>query len=182
MLAGILLVEILKPLILENPAYLAGFLIFIFMSTTIVVFQIEETLPSKEELEWKTSIQSIFITYKSGETLFNQNLRKEKNENQDNNEVLLRGALSAIRSIITEIGQNQKPISIIEQEKFSILLEEGENIIIALISIKDLKILRKKMKEFLKEFQEFFGELLKEKTAEIEVFLPTKKLITKYFN
>ena len=46
---GVILGEVLKYLIITNPAYLTIVLLFVFICATIVVFQVHETLPSRSE-------------------------------------------------------------------------------------------------------------------------------------
>ncbi len=46
---GVILGEVIKDLIVNNTAYLTIILLFVFICATIVVFQVQETLPSRSE-------------------------------------------------------------------------------------------------------------------------------------
>ncbi|MBD3339216.1 MAG: hypothetical protein GF353_08900 [Candidatus Lokiarchaeota archaeon] len=48
--SGVILAEILKPIILDDPAYLTMILIFIFFTASFIIFQLRETLPSRAEI------------------------------------------------------------------------------------------------------------------------------------
>ncbi|MHA1488196.1 MAG: hypothetical protein ACTSRI_00660, partial [Promethearchaeota archaeon] len=50
MVLGILLTELVKPYILNEPAILTVILLFICVAATIIIFQLKETLPSKSEI------------------------------------------------------------------------------------------------------------------------------------
>jgi hypothetical protein len=181
MINGMIIGEVIKPL-LYNPIYLTVILLFIFVIATFTVSQLRETLPSKEELEWKSSVQYIYVLLKSGIPIYNQNLCELQEGNPPTDECLFGGALVAVSSLLQEFTREKKPLKVIKQEGFSILLEEGENILVAIITIKELKIIRQKLQEFLEEFQDFFGELISKGIADTTVFLPAKKLAEKHFS
>ena len=90
--------------------------------------------------------------------------------------------LVAVSSLLQEFTREKKSLKVIKQEGFSILLEEGEKVLVAIITIKELKVIRQKLQEFLEEFQNFFGELIDKGIAETTVFLPAKRLAEKHFS
>jgi hypothetical protein len=103
-------------------------------------------------------------------------------DSQFTDENLLGGALSAISSLLKEISTSKKPLKVIKQEGFTILIEEGEEIIVALFIVKELKkVIRRKMQDFIIEFQDFFEELINLEGVDQQVFLPARKLVEKYF-
>ena len=79
-----------------------------------------------------------------------------------------------------DILKNKIPLKAIKQEGFNILLEESGEIFVVVLSFKEYNTIRSKMKAFLKDFQDFFEELIDRN--DITVFLPTKKLVSKHFS
>ncbi len=195
MFCGVFIDEVMKPFFFEQPAYLAVVLLFIFVCATIVIYQMKETLPPKEELAWKDSVQFIYILLKaSGLPIYSQVLKNVADTNVKVNvgevtdDTLLGGALVAISSILKELAKNENPLKVIKKEGFTILVEEGEKVLVALVAMEELKIIRKKMREFLEEFQDFYRDLLVSKmdgqgryNGDVQVFLPTKNLVKKHF-
>ncbi|TXT67265.1 MAG: membrane protein of unknown function [Promethearchaeota archaeon] len=182
LLSGLLLGEVLKPLYLSQPAYLTVVLLFIFILTTAIIFQIEETLPSKEEQEWKNAIQYLYVIQKSGVPIYTEPLVQTLGKKRENDETLISGALTAVSSLMQEIAENKDPLKLIKQEGFSIIIEEGNKVFVAVISLKDLKSIRAKIKAFLEKFEEFFEELLDHEVCDTLAFSPTKKLVEEFFS
>lgn len=100
---------------------------------------------------------------------------------QKPDETLLSGALVAISALLKEISSKKSPLKVVRQEGFSILIEEGEKVLVAFISTQELKIIRKKILDFLGDFEILFEDLLNLKIADINAFLPTKTIVRKYF-
>lgn len=181
MSAGALLGHIFRDIYIEDPIYISTLLLFFMLIVAIVIAEIEETLPNKAELEWKSSIQFISIMYRSGINIYSQKLNQEIQTNEEQNECLLGGALVAVSSILDEIAQKFQSLKVIKKEGFSILIEETDDLIFAVFTVKELKIIRKKMKIFVEDFQSFFKELIDLEITNTTSFLPTKRLVDKHF-
>ncbi len=181
MIFGTLIGEIHIEIIKFVPVNLALIQLYIIISATLVVFKLRETLPPKQELEWKRAIQYLYVIKKGGIVIYSQDLSQLGQPIPPSDEDLLVGAVSAISSILNEIAHNRNPLKVIEQEGFTILLEESQNIFVLVITIEELKIIRKKMKNFTTEFQEFFEDVLKMEIVDLRLYLPTKKLVEKHF-
>ncbi|WP_457556485.1 MFS transporter [Candidatus Harpocratesius sp.] len=191
MLGGILLGFVLESLYLSDPIYLTVVLLFLFILATITTSQIEETLPKKEELEWKDAIQRISILYKSGIPIYSQNICQISNSSVENQEPknlisetkeeLLSGTLVTVSSILDEIVSSRKSLKVIKREEMSILIEEYQNVLMVVFTRLELSKIRQKMQEFLKEFGDFFEEALHQEITDQTVFYPTKKLVHKHF-
>lgn len=155
------------------------------MTATIITIGIDEPLPSKEEIEWRNTLQHLLVLSSGGLTLHNQPLQ-EIGDQQDcttfgeQDCVLVGGALIGITKLINEITADKK-LRVIQQEKYAILLEEGELITLALIATKDLKITRNKMRAFIQEFESFFETFLLEWNGDSRVYAPSKQLVAKHF-
>ena len=94
----------------------------------------------------------------------------------------LGGMWLPLQAFLNEIAQDEKPVEIVKKEGFSIMLEEGKKVIVALITLSDLKVLRGKLQAFTAEFELLFSDLLaSHQIAEIAVFSPAKIIVQKYF-
>lgn len=164
----------------ENYEHISLILLFIIVSATLIIFQLKETKPSKEEIEWKNAAQYLLVLSKSGVPLYSYNLSSD-GKGPKHDELLLGGALVAVSTLIKEIAQNREKLKVVKQEGFSILFEEGEEVLTALLALKELKILRRKMEDFTAKFESFFGEVLKDWSGDTRVFLPTRQLVEEFF-
>lgn len=196
MLGGVLLGWALEPLYLNEPIYLTVVMLFLFLIATIITSQIRETLPDKEELEWKDAIQRVVIMYNSGIPIYSQNFThstentasdSENLETQNNQtsgdtaDELLSGTLVTVASILDEIARSRKSLKVIKREELSILIEEYQNVFMVVFTTKELSKIRQKMQVFLEEFGDFFEDALKREITDQVFFYPAKKLIQKHF-
>ncbi len=179
---GAVLGEVLRPLLALDPGNLTIILLFVFVIATFSISQLKETLPTKDELEWKGAIQYLYVLLRSGIPVHSQDLCEIQEGNYCMDEALLGGALIAISSILQEAAQNQNPLKVVKQENYSILIEESPKILVAVITLKELKIIRQKMQTFLEEFQEFFGEVIDSGLTDMRVYSPAKRLAEKFFS
>ena len=183
MIFAVAIAELLKFEFLKDYSYLTVYLLFMFLIAAIFISQVKETLPSKQELEWQGEMQYLFLIFKSGVTIYNQDLTKlgKKTQYRKDSEILLGGALVAVSSIFNEILRDKKIIKVIKQENYTIHIEEGKHVIMALIARHEIKKIRKKMQEFLDDFEDFFDDALVKGIAETQLFMPTRKIVQKYF-
>jgi MFS family permease len=183
MIFAVVLAEHLKSEFFIDVSYLTLYLLFMFLIAAIFISQIKETLPSKKELGWQGEMQYLFIYFKSGVTIYNQDLTKlgKKTDYHEDSEILLGGALVAVSSIFNEILKDKKIIKVIKQENFTIHIEEGKHVIMALIALHEIRKIRKKMQEFLDDFEDFFEDALVKGISETQLFRPTTKIVQKHF-
>lgn len=181
MSSGAILGNIFREAYIDEPMYLSVLLLFFMLIVSIVIAEIDETLPNKEELEWKSSLQYISIMYRSGVGIYSQQLNPDIFTKDDDKQFFLGGALVAVSSIVDEIAEKYRSLRVIQKEGFSILIEESDNLILAVFTTRELKIIRKKMKIFMEEFQSFFKELIDLNITNLTSFLPTKRLVQKHF-
>ena len=137
----------------------------------------KEPLPSKSELEWREKVEHVLVLSKSGLPLYSQPLQKQK---LAADAALAGGAIVGISSITNEITRASH-LKVIKQENYCIMLEEGAQVLLAVMATEELKTIRSKMMEFLMEFEDFFGELIQEWKGDTRVFMPTKRLVEKTF-
>ncbi|WP_457559760.1 MFS transporter [Candidatus Harpocratesius sp.] len=149
---GVIFVEILKPLFSENFFVLPAALSIIFILATIVITQLEESLPSLNERKWKSDLLFLYLFAKTGIPIasfgFNDMQAKEYNQ-----QTLMSGALTAISKIIQYLVHNKQPIKVIKQENSLILIEDGKEYSVALVIKKEYKIARVIMQKFISHFE-----------------------------
>ena len=127
------------------------------------------------------SVQHVFVIKKEGLTLYSQSLHGYEDKKRDEKEALLGGTLSAIDSLMKEMSEKKEPLKEVKREGYTIMIEEGKNVFLAVISTQSHTILREKMKQFISEFEEGFKELLDIDVVDTKVFSPVKILVNKYF-
>ncbi|MBN1803354.1 MAG: hypothetical protein JW891_17720 [Candidatus Lokiarchaeota archaeon] len=132
-----------------------------------------------DKYDWRQSLLHINVVQKSGMTLYSQELRPKTPIIDD---YLLGGILTAVSYLLKELSSQKKPLKLIEQEQFSILIEEGENIFVVVIALQEHPIIRQKMKAFLSDFQKAFKDILNDKVPKPKLFLSTHALVSKHFN
>ncbi|TFH31234.1 MAG: MFS transporter [Promethearchaeota archaeon] len=184
MFGGVVLGLTLEDLYLDDPIYLTVVLLFLFLIATIVISQTDETLPKKEELDWKNAIQRIYIMYQSGVPIYSQMIKSSTvlTAQQENmTEELLSGTLVTVSSILDEISRSQRPLKVIKREELSILIENCQNVLMVVFTSEELSKIREKMQVFLQEFVDFFEDALRLEVTNQTVFLPAKKLVQKHF-
>jgi hypothetical protein len=152
-------------------------MIFAYFTATIVIFQTEEPLPSKVELEWRNKVEHILVLSPSGLPFYSQQLQKLELEADVG---LAGGAIVGISHIINEITQASN-LKVIRHENHCIIIEEGLYTILAVIVTEELKIIRNKMLDFVVDFEAFFEDFLKDWCGNTRVFTPAKKIVEKYF-
>jgi hypothetical protein len=182
---GVITDQALMPIIEDKePLLLPVTLIIAFFTATLLVLQLDEPLPPKAELEWRRKAEHLLVLSQAGLPLFSQALQptvpsaspaKEKSD-----VALVGGALVGISSLIQEISQASR-VKVIQQENYCIMLEQGQQIIVAVMTLEDLKTIRHKMQDFIEEFELFFGELIADWIGDTRVFSPAKQIANKHF-
>ncbi len=135
------------------------------------------TVPPNAELEWHQKILEIIVIHsQKGLNLFDYSFGTVSGGTD-----LIAGGLFGISSIIQEMTRSETKLKIIKQERANILLEHGTHVTIALISIEDLQILRKKLKHLIILFESLFKDILDDWKGDTSIFQPTKALIEEVF-
>ncbi|MFX1453365.1 MAG: hypothetical protein ACFFCM_21200, partial [Promethearchaeota archaeon] len=83
--------------------------------------------------------------------------------------------------LIQELTKNQTKVKIVEQEEMTILLEHGNYTSIALITEENLITLRNKLKELIKDVEDFYQEEFETYSGNLSVFSKIEKFVQKTF-
>ena len=181
-LVGLFIAEALRPLALVTPAFLSLVLVFAILMLFLATAQLKETLPTKDEIEWKRAIQYIFILNKdSGIPLYTQNLTGLATNESIPDESLIGGALIAVSQLLKEISRQDKALKTVQQEGFQIMIEEGKFVLAAIITLKELKQIRERAVQLVNEFEDLFEDILPNPTIDVNMFIPAKKIIQRIF-
>ena len=113
------------------------------------------------------------MTTKSGICVYNENFK----EKRELNEVLLSGALAAVREFIKDTLDKKSGLKVVSRGEEYYIIEEGEYIVGILIVKKELEIVKMYLKKIIMEFETFFKKSLVKWSGNIETFAPTKDLI-----
>ncbi len=135
----------------------------------------------KNEFTKIAQLQHIYIILKSGITIYSQPLLESQGNFQEEKDMFLGSAITAIETFLKEMYQSETVLKEVKQENISILIEEGKYVRIAIIASHDQKSLRKKMQTFLITFEQEFEMPLKENILDTRLFEPVDKLIDRIF-
>ncbi|MFW9994859.1 MAG: MFS transporter [Candidatus Odinarchaeota archaeon] len=177
MVLGVLMDEALLALVQDQPFLLPVVLIVVYFTATIVVFQLDEPLPSKAELEWRRKTEHVIVLSRSGLPLYSEPLQKRE---LAADAILAGGAIIGISTLSSEITRATH-LKVIKHENYCIMLEEGAHVILAVMVTEELKTVRDKMMDFVADFESFFEDFLVDWTGDTRVFAPARKLIEKHF-
>jgi len=136
------------------------------------------SIPSLGEIGWQKKLKYIILTTKGGVGLFIENFQKE----QPVDEMLIAGALSGINSFMSNVMETNGNIRVISRGQDQFLLHEGKNVMGILWVEQELEILKYLLREFVRQFEEFYAHILENWMGNIELFKPTKHLVDSIFS
>ena len=166
----------------KQPFIILAFFLIGGSALVFVLFQLRETLPAPDEIAWRNAIQFLYVVDKSGICIYENYFEEFSHHQQSPDQDLLGGYLVAISTLLKEIAQDNKPVEMVKKEGFSIMLEEGKNVIVTLITLLELKILREKLRAFTEDFEVMFcRSSVHHQTSILDMFSPANMLVHKYF-
>jgi len=151
--------------------------VFVYLLMPYIIFQIPETLPSKEELRWRQSVELLLVISDSGLPLYSKVLRKKKFQADLS---LTSGVLSGVMSI-TEAITSRSDLKTIKQRDYCIMLEKGNYATLAIMTEYELTTVRYQMIEFLKEFEAQYEQVIIGWNGDNNLFSSVYRLVVKYF-
>ena len=134
-------------------------------------------IPSLSEIDWYDKLKGILVTTKEGICLYNENFIKRKSLDDD----LLAASLAIIHDLLTEMTKGGKELKTLAKENEYFILEYGKEIVGILIATEELESLKMLLREFIKDFEDFYLDTLKSWKGEVSLFRPTSYLVTKIF-
>ncbi|MHA1314853.1 MAG: hypothetical protein ACTSRB_13205 [Candidatus Helarchaeota archaeon] len=132
------------------------------------------------ELQWVKNLVSVHVIDKVRNIgLYHKDFLEAEIKSED----LFTGGISGMIRMLNEITESKENIDVINLEKHLILIENGEKIIVAMVTKKNLLNARYVLKEITSKFETYFKDYLEEyDVAEImksrsEFFQPTEMII-----
>ncbi|MHA1581690.1 MAG: hypothetical protein ACTSYM_04225, partial [Candidatus Baldrarchaeia archaeon] len=121
-------------------------------------------------------IEGIYIVNTDGIALYSQSFGEVKVE-----PLLISGMLSAITSFVKETTSSQQYLQAIDHGDVVLMIEYGDGFFVTLLANRETPELRMRLREFVKRFQEQYGEVLKQWSGDPSEFKGTEQLIKEIF-
>ncbi|MHA1144911.1 MAG: hypothetical protein ACTSRW_09265 [Candidatus Helarchaeota archaeon] len=135
-----------------------------------------------EELHWMDKMMGIFVYLNnSGIPIFTHQFKETGYSEESLDETLVAAGFSGIVTIIDEITRNSERLKVIEQKDHRILIEIGNQVTAFLVVKEDLSILKIKMEDFLKDFENLFQESIQVWRGKVDQFEVADFLVQKHF-
>jgi len=171
--------------LLTSPQFLAQLDILVVMTiiglseiSMIPFVSMKDSLPPSEEMEWSKEIIHIYVIKDGGIIMTDYSFSKEEHFDAD----LLAGGMTGVSTILQEmIDSKQTKLQVIDHEDKKLLFDYGRGFFVVLISIKDLKILRSKLKTLTDEIHNIFREIIEIWEGDLDIFKPIITMIKNHF-
>ncbi len=95
--------------------------------------------------------------------------------------LLISGMLSAITSFVKETTSSQQYLQAIDHGDVVLMIEYGDGFFVTLLANRETPELRMRLREFVKRFQEQYGEVLKQWSGDQDEFKGTEQLVKEIF-
>ncbi|MBN2149912.1 MAG: hypothetical protein JW839_00570 [Candidatus Lokiarchaeota archaeon] len=138
-------------------------------------------LPSWRALEWREAIRSIFVIYHGGMMLFNHDFKETAEGARKTNPLVVAGALEMAKSLLTGMMQTET-VKVLDLQDKKVLFEQGDRVMVCLITDQYFESLAILTHEFVVQFERFFGSVLPSWQGDLDVFAPTRALVSKVFD
>ena len=167
MSCGVLLNELLREALLAQSFLDPSVMFILYFGGVILLFRLDEPLPPKSEIEWRDKLEALLVLNKGGVPLYHQLFDGATIEDDATWDVaLLGGAITGIASITKEVidtytsRETKNLTKIVKREDYSIMLEEGDKIIVAVLVREELRNIRTRIIDFIHRFEFSFNEYL----------------------
>ncbi len=151
----------------------------ILMAFPVAIFAVlhaQDTLPSKEEREWRSCVQNLFLMFGSI-NIVHYPFHGKKAIDED----LFAGGISGMSALIQELTSSDEQIEVFSQKNTKIILKYGKYLTGALISSKDLNILHHKLQGVIDDYEDIFVDYFEDWDGELLKFNPGIRLIKRHF-
>ncbi|MHA1428348.1 MAG: MFS transporter [Candidatus Helarchaeota archaeon] len=158
-------------------AYVTLIILMAVPVSLFTLFYAKDTLPSAEEIKWRSSILEFFCVYSNGICIARHPFKEQTKIDAD----LFAGGISGIVLLVQEMIKTDKKTKIIDQEEKKLLFEFGDYVTCILLTKADLKVLRKKLELVTREIEYFFKDVFPVWSGDVEVFTPIKSIVQRHF-
>lgn len=135
-------------------------------------------IPSFQEIHWDDSLLHVFVFHiETSVCIYDQSLIKVGKDAEISADLFSSG-VSGIINIIKEMVQSEKKLKVLDHEDKKIILEYGKYITVALVTVRDLKILHERLPQYISRIEGQFGAKFEHWDGEITQFLAELKTIS----
>lgn len=131
------------------------------------------------EFDWTEKLRELFIIAPNGATLFHYSFMKKPILPAPD---LISSGLTGIKDILAEMVQSTKVLKVVDHQDVKIIFEYGTYSTIALIADENFKIYHSKLTLLIAKFENLFQDFLSHWHGEVEVFIPSGRLIEEIFS
>ncbi|MHA1427486.1 MAG: MFS transporter [Candidatus Helarchaeota archaeon] len=139
----------------------------------------KESLPPAEEMDWYNDIVHLYVISSGGIIMADYSFIEAGIGDSD----LLAGGLSGVMTLLKEIVGSSQQLKSIDHEDKKLLFEYAYNqqFLVALLTKKNLNILRTKLKKLTAQIQAVFWETMMNWDGNLDVLAPIKTMIRNIF-
>lgn len=136
-------------------------------------------MPSFGELDWQDKIDELYLISRAGIPLLYINFKSGLNI-VGPDQALKAAVISALSLGLEGAGINGK-VRMVDQGNLKFLFGYSKSALLVLVVKENLAIIQRKIDEFLKKFNELYGELLESWDGNISIFKPAEILAKNIF-
>jgi hypothetical protein len=151
--------------------------VLIMIGMILVAFFVN-LIPSLAEIGWREKIKYIILSTSTGIDIYNENFQERK----EINEVLISGALWGIQVFLQNVLKDSEGVTIISKGSDVIIMDKGKYVTGILVVERELEILKYLLKKLISQFEEYYSDFLKNWKGDLDLFKPTKHLISSIFS
>ena len=129
------------------------------------------------ERNWVKSLQHLLVlSAKDGRPMYNYSFGSAIKDT-----ALMSGMISAMTEFVRETMGSKKQLRVIDQEDKKIILSHGQLATVTIMANKDLPIIHKNAKEFIRSFELQYGPKIQKWSGNIDIFKGASRIVEDYF-
>ncbi|MHA1297987.1 MAG: hypothetical protein ACTSO9_00930 [Candidatus Helarchaeota archaeon] len=129
------------------------------------------SLPALREFDWVDKIRDLYVMHDSGRCIYEYNFKEE--ETHTSSKVypqLIAGGLTSITQAIAKLLESEEHLEVLDKGDVKLLFEYGKNVINVLIVDEVFETIKIKLKNFTKEIEHLYQDILPTWDGEISHF------------
>jgi len=123
-----------------------------------------------------TRLVGLYVVMKDGRGVYSKSFGKVEVGSE-----LVSGMLSAITSFVKETTRSSDYLRLIDHGDIVLLIEYGTYVFVALLAERETPEIRMRLKGFLKEFEQRYGDKLIDWTGDLREFTDCDEIVKNYF-
>jgi hypothetical protein len=129
------------------------------------------------ERNWVKSLQHLLVlSSKDGRPMYNYSFGSAIKDT-----ALMSGMISAMTEFVRETMGSKKQLRVIDQEDKKVILSHGHFATVTIMANKDLPIIHKNAKKFIRSFEEQYGAKIQKWTGNSDIFKGVSRIVEDYF-